>query len=177
MRDFETSASRASLLPFPAKVLYSAFAALNLIGLVTSVILYDGIVGFEARATPRELYRRLVLHYRPAGSTPEGTDAGARHLLEVTHAHLFSTSLLLLVSGHLLLLSGASRRVKNLLIAVGVASVALHLAAPWFIHFGGGAYGTGLVYPVSGGLLLVSLGSMTAIPLWAMWAPSPRSAP
>jgi hypothetical protein len=175
MRDFESSASRAALLSFPAKVLYTSFAALNLLGLVSSVVLYDGIVVFEARATPTDLYRRLALHYRPGraaeGSAPDRAVPVAQRLVEVTHAHLFSMSVLLLVAGHLLLLSGASPRLKNLLIGTGVASVALHLAAPWLLFFGGTAYGIGLVYPLSGGLMLVSLGLMTAIPVWAMWKP------
>lgn len=168
MRDFESSASRAALLPRPAKILYTAFAALNLLGLLSSVVLYDGIVGFEARATPRDLYRRLVAHYRPG---PEDADRASvtRRLAEVTHAHLFSTSVLLLVAGHLLLLSGVSVRLKNFLIGTGVASIVLHLAAPWLIVLAGGAYGVGLVYPVSGAFMLLSLGAMTTIPIWAMW--------
>ncbi len=159
MRDF-ASPTRAAQLTTPAKLLYSAFAVLNLCGLLSSVMLYDGIVGFGARDTPAQLYERLLAHY---------DGPVYQKLLEVTHAHLFSTSVLLLVAGHLFLLTGATLRTKLWLIGVGVASVVLHLAAPWILYMGHGRFGSGLIYPVSGTLMLLSLGVMTAVPAWTMW--------
>lgn len=165
MRDF-ISSNRAAELSLPGKVLYTAFAALTVCGLVSCAVLYDGIVDFGAHATPAELYGRLLAHY--------GRDASAigyQKLVEVTHAHLFSTAVLLLVAGHLFLLTGATVRTKLWLIGIGVASVMLHLAAPWLLYALGGRAGSGLLYPVSGTAMLLSLGVMTCAPIWAMWRP------
>jgi hypothetical protein len=160
MRDFESSRSRAAQLSSPAKLLYTVFAGLNLIGLLSAVPLYDGIVHFGVRATPSDLYRGLLAHY-----------ASYPSLLATTPAHLFSMSVLLLVSGHLMLLTSASPQLKNWTIGAGSASVALHLIAPWLIRWGGGRAATGLIYPISGGIMLLSLGLMTALPVWEMWRP------
>jgi len=165
MRDFASGGSAAALSR-PAKVLYTAFAFLNLCGLVSSVVLYDGFVDFDARATPSDLYRRLTAHY-------ETIDR--RTLLEVTHAHLFSMPVLLLVSGHLVLLTSLSLRFKLTLIIIGVIAMTLHLLAPWVVRWSGGSGGAGLLYPISGGLLFVSLAAMTCIPAWEMWRPRRRA--
>ena len=158
MRDF--LGPRAASLSTPAKMLYSAFAALNLLGLASSAILYDDIVRFDARSTPAELYARLTAHYA-------ATDG--RRLVETTHAHLFSMSVLLLVAGHLFLLTSASARAKLALIAVGTFAVFAHLAAPWIVRLGGGRGGSALAYPLTGALLFLALGAMTCIPVWEMW--------
>jgi hypothetical protein len=169
MRDFASRESRAASLSPAAKLLYSAFAGFNLLGLVSSAQLYGGIVGFGARDTPELLYRRLVAHYTGGATDGAVAPLGERALLELTHAHLFSMSVLLLVAGHLFLLTSASLRVKQWLIGIGIAAVAVHLAAPWLIRWLGGRAASGLVYPVSGAFLILSLGVMTIVPVWQMW--------
>jgi hypothetical protein len=161
MREFAPHGSLAALSR-PAKVLYSAFALLNLAGLASSVALYDGFVDFRASATPSELYGRLVAHYGPTG-------LDRRALMEVTHAHLFTMSVLLLVAGHLFLLTRAPLRLKTTLITLGVAAVGLHLAAPWIVREAQGRAGSALLYPISGAILILTLGVMTILPSWEMW--------
>ena len=90
--------------------------------------------------------------------------------MEVTHAHLFSMPVLLLVSGHLVLLTSMNARIKLALIVVSVLGMVVHLAAPWIVRWSAGN-GLGLVYPISGGALLASLAIMTCAPAWEMWRP------
>src|SRR5207302_7214433 len=112
MREFASPASRAGALPRPVKVLYTAFCAFTVAGLLSCIGLYDGVVRFGARATPAELYQHLVTYYQP-GAGPASAAVGeaspapipTRRLLEVTHSHLFSMPLYLLVLGHLFLLT------------------------------------------------------------------------
>src|SRR5207302_5561380 len=102
MREFASPASRAGALPRPVKVLYTAFCAFTVVGLLSCIGLYDGVVRFGARTTPAELYDHLVTYYQRPIS--------AQRLLEVTHFHLFSMPLYLLVVGHLFFLTGVSAR-------------------------------------------------------------------
>jgi len=87
------------------KALYTAFCAFTVVGLLSCIGLYDGVVRFAARTTPAELYDHLVAYYQRPMST--------QRLLEVTHFHLFSMPLYLLVVGHLFFLTGVSARAKS----------------------------------------------------------------
>jgi hypothetical protein len=162
MREFASSEGGAAKLSLPARILYTAFAALTLAGCTSCVALYDAIVRFGARTTPAELAARLVRHY-------ETTDR--QRLVETTHAHLFSVPVLLLIAGHLFLLSSAPRRSKVAAVSVASVATAIHLAAPWLIlATGGNALATAL-YPLSGGALLVSFVVLLGVPVWQMWRP------
>jgi hypothetical protein len=184
MREFAARGSRARALSPAAKLLYTAFCALSMMGLVTSMILYDDVVRFGARATPRELLDNIVEHYQPAAAPADGQARTApdapdravrRRLLEVTHAHLFSVPVLLLVLGHLFLLTSASARTKLACIGLAVAGAFLHLLAPWGVHYGGATLAW--LYPMTGALLLFSFGLLLVVPVWDMWRPSTREDP
>jgi hypothetical protein len=180
MREFASRGSRARALSPAAKVLYTAFCALSMLGIVTSMILYDDVVQFGARATPRELLENVVQHYRPSGASQSRTDitqdsldrSARRRLLEVTHAHLFSVPVLLLVMGHLFLLTNVAARTKLSCIGLAVAGAVLHLAAPWGVHYGGAALAW--LYPITGAILLYSFGVLLVVPVWDMWRSSSR---
>ena len=175
MREFASPASRAGALPRPVKVLYTAFCAFTVAGLLSCIGLYDGVVRFGARATPAELYEHLVTYYQP-GAGPASAAVGeaspapipTRRLLEVTHSHLFSMPLYLLVLGHLFLLTGVGARAKKGWISASVAGTAAHLVAPWCVHFWGAALAW--VYPISGAALLASFAVLMGVPLYEMWS-------
>jgi len=173
MREFASPATRAGALPRPVKVLYTAFCALTVAGLLSCVGLYDGVVRFGAHTTPAELYDHLVTYYQPGGGRPAPAETvparrmSGRRLLEVTHFHLFSVPLYLLVVGHLFLLTGLGARAKMGWISASVAGTATHLLAPWCVYFGGGALAW--VYPLSGAALLASFTVLMAVPLYDMW--------
>lgn len=149
------------MLSRPAKVLYTAFSAFTMAGLVSSVALYDRIVRFRANATPHDLYDDLVAHY--SSSDPQAYP----RLLDATHFHLFSMPVLLLVSGHLFLLTGRTPQSKAWWITAGIIAVAAHLLAPWLAYFGGAALAW--LYPITGAALFVALSVLTCIPVWEMW--------
>jgi len=163
MREFASPATRAAALPRPVKLLYTAFCGFTVAGLLSCVGLYDGVVRFGARTTPSELYDHLVSYYQAGMS--------ARRLLEVTHFHLFSMPLYLLVVGHLFLLTGAKARAKAAWISASVAATAVHLCAPWLVFFAGRALAW--IYPISGTALLVSFAVLMGLPLVEMWRPGP----
>ncbi|MGD8317501.1 MAG: hypothetical protein PVH21_05590 [Myxococcales bacterium] len=92
-----------------------------------------------------------------------------RKLLEITHFHLFSMPVYLLILSHMYMLSRARKKVKAAWIALATAGTALHIAAPWLV-----AHGTSAAVPIyagSGLALLLSYGWMSAAPLWEMWRP------
>jgi hypothetical protein len=97
-----------------------------------------------------------------------------RKLLEVTHFHLFSIPVYLLILSHMFMLSRASKTSKGLWIAAGSLGTLLHIAAPWMVAHG--STGGLATYAVSGSLLLVSYVVMCGVPIWEMWrdaGPSP----
>ena len=161
MREFASPSTRAAALPRPVKLLYTAFCAFTVAGLLSCVGLYDGVVRFGARTTPSELYDHLVSYYQ--------TGTSARRLLEVTHFHLFSMPVYLLVFGHLFLLTGATARIKTAWISASVAATAVHLCAPWLVYFGGRS--VAWIYPISGAALLASFAVLMGLPLVEMWRP------
>lgn len=163
MREFASPATRAASLPRPVKALYSAFCVLTGAGLLSCIGLYDGIVHFNSHATPAELYGRLVERYQNGITTQK--------LLEVTHFHLFSVPLYLLVLGHLFLLSGQSARTKMGWIGAAVGLTTLHLFAPWAVRLTGRALAW--LYPISGAGMLISFTVLMGVPLYEMWSAQP----
>jgi hypothetical protein len=168
MREFASPGSRASALSLPARLLYTVFAALTLAGCLSCVVIYDAIVHFEARATPAQLGERLVAHY---------TSIDRGKLWETTHAHLFSMPVLLLVAGHLFLLSSASQRAKLWAIAITASAMVLHLLAPWVLAATSGRGGSAALYPITGGVQLLGIAILLAVPVYEMWRPSRRAPP
>ncbi len=94
-----------------------------------------------------------------------------RKLLEVTHFHLFTVPVFLLIICHLFMLCGMRRWLKLGMIATGLGSTVLHLIAPWLVYWGGGAWAWTM--PLSGGLMGTSLTVMTAWPCITMWRTRP----
>ena len=178
MREFASPATRAAALPRPVKALYTAFCALTVAGLLSCAGLYDSIVRFSAHATPAQLYAQLVGYYQP-GTAPAAAPGeaaptprmSARKLLEVTHFHLFSMPIYLLVLGHLFLLTGVGARAKMGWICASGAATVLHLLAPWCVYFAGGALAW--LYPISGAALLATFAVLMGVPLYEMWHSPP----
>lgn len=97
--------------------------------------------------------------------------ASYRKLLEVTHFHLYSVPVFLLIITHLFMLTGWSSRVKIVWILGGWLSALAHLAAPWLVHYGGGRYAW--TYAASGAALALTTSVLTVYPVWAMWMVRP----
>jgi hypothetical protein len=103
---------------------------------------------------------------RPAAGDP----IALRKLLEVTHFHLFSLPVYLMILSHMFMLSSWATRSKLGWIAASTLAVAAHIAAPWIARDGGGF--AKAFYALSGGLLAVSFGLMSLVALADMWLPA-----
>ena len=90
-----------------------------------------------------------------------------RKLLEVTHFHLFTMPVVLLIVGHLFLATGLSERAKRAWLIAGVVSVSLHLATPWLVR---AAAGLAPLHALSGiGADGDVMSVLTLYPVAVMW--------
>jgi hypothetical protein len=186
MKDFARPRGRLRSLPLPARVVYSVFLLFTLAALAITAWLAEEMVGHDlsrvsayyAGATPPASSPRLpdrshagpVLDLPPDADVPAKTEPmPARKLLEVTHFHLFSMPVYLLILSHLFMLSRSVNATKVLWNVLGTASVAGHILAPWGAR--AGAASAAFLYGASGAVMTVSFLVMSCIPLWEMWAP------
>jgi hypothetical protein len=182
MQDFTRPPGRLRALPWGARVVYSIFLAFTLAAMFLTLVLADDMVGFDMRDAAAYYRGETAPTDDPANQDgpelllpPDGEQLAAfepmsrRKLLEVTHFHLFSMPVYLLILSHLFMLSRARRVSKGVWIGLGSLATALHVAAPWLAA--SGPPGSVIVYAASGATLLVSYGVMAVGPLWEMWRP------
>jgi hypothetical protein len=192
MRQFASSGFRLWNLGREARVLYTAFCALTFLGIVSSALYYGDLVGAGTGGVARYYAGAggpaVVVAVEPRGGNgpvvdvPEDADAGRpivvavtyRKLLEVTHFHLFTMPVVLLIVAHMFLATGFSDTAKLAWIVAAATSVALHLATPWVVRYGGASFA--IVHAVSGVLLTVTMSVLTLSPMLAMWRPPRPSA-
>ncbi len=183
MKQFASPGFRVWNLSPPAKVLYSAFCVLTLLGIASSALYYGALVGGGLQGI-----RAYYAGEEAAPANGDGRDAhpapgpamdlpqesrplvvamSYRKLLEVTHFHLFTMPVILLIVGHLFFATGIGDRAKLGWISAASASVVLHIATPWLVRFGGG--GLAPLHAFSGGFMGVCMTVVTAYPAYAMW--------
>ena len=180
MQDFTRPSGRLRGLPWGARVVYTIFLVFTLLGLGLTVVLTHDMVGIDLSEADayyggdEPLVEAPEIEGGPALVLPsDGEDLAVfepmarRKLLEITHFHLFSMPVYLLILSHMFMLSRASKRSKGLWIGAGSIGTLLHVAAPWLMAHGWpGALAT---YAVSGLLLLVSYVVMSVVPIGEMW--------
>ena len=186
MKDFTRPRGRLRSLPVQARLVYSIFLAFTLVGLGFSVWLTQDMVGadlaeLDAYYAGEASEPALAAPPSPAGGGPEldlpaeaiaapvAEPMPLRKLLELTHFHLFSMPVYLMILSHLFMLSRMGEGAKALWIILGTLGVAAHMAAPWVARSGDGT----LFYAASGITLGLSFLVMCVLPLWEMWAPAP----
>lgn len=197
MRQFASSGFRLWHLGKEAKVLYSAFCLLTLLGIGSSALYYVDLVGVGTRGV-RAYYAGDAASGggAPASATPgEGAAGGPaidvpadaergqpivvpmtyRKLLEVTHFHLFTMPVVLLIIGHLFLATGLGERAKFVWLIAASTSVAAHLATPWLVRYGGSALA--FLHALTGTALTLTMTVLTVYPLGAMWRPRAAARP
>lgn len=197
MRQFGSSGFRLWNLSVPAKTLYTAFCLLTFLGVVSSMLYYQALVGptpglkgvrryYAGETEPRESPSRVDGPPSSAGpsielppetaaeeSQPLVVAVSYRKLLEVTHFHLFTMPVVLLIVGHLFLATSLGERTKLVWMALGGGSVCLHIAAPWLVRYVSPALAW--LYAVSGAALFASMSVLTLYPGVVMWrAPGRR---
>jgi hypothetical protein len=190
VKDFAAAAGRLRALSTGAKLLYSAFTLSALLGLVISWQLYGAVVG-EAGA-PAYYAGAPVPERAPpsaptAGTTATPLDDGPeinlgeevkprviteqisdRKLLEVTHFHLFSIPVYVLILAHLWLLAKIPPWLQASGVVASVITSALHVAAPWIVR---GRPGASALMPISGAAMLITLSVIALVPTIDMWLP------
>jgi hypothetical protein len=115
---------------------------------------------------------KIELPPEAATSEPITVAVTYRKLLEVTHFHLFTVPVFLLIIAHLFMLTGLSSTAKSAWIVTGWGAAFVHLLAPWLIRYGGTLWT--FTYPLSGAAMGLALGVMTVYPLIVMWMPRPE---
>lgn len=180
MQDFTRPSGRLRALPLGARAVYTVFLVFTLLGLALTLVLTHDMVGIDlnraddyygGEAAPID---EPELEGGPALVLPsDGEELAAfepmprRKLLEITHFHLFSMPVYLLILTHMYMLSRARKKAKLAWIAAGVIGTLLHILAPWLVASGCAA--SVPLYGVSGLLLLASYTWMSLVPLWEMW--------
>jgi hypothetical protein len=184
--------------PFPitrlsleARVLYTGFLLFLVLGFVSSVWLYaDSFGGLSGQGTA-EYYRggstaaapappaeaeggpALELPEETAVAAPMRLEKPARQVMETFHFHLFTVPVVLLIVGHLFMLTALSTRLKVGVITVASVATFVHLLAPLLVRFVGPQWGW--LMPVSVVGAAVGWLPMLVWPLWEMWRPGPGS--
>jgi hypothetical protein len=183
VRQFASSGFRIWNLSREAKLVYTGFGLFALLALVVSMMFYEDLVGPRTAGVGGYYAGSRTVVAAPTGAATGGPriempDEAAeritvavtyRKLLEVTHFHLFTVPVFLLIIAHLFMLTGLSSTAKMVWIATGWLSSLLHLAAPWLIRYGGAGWSWS--YPLSGALMAVALTVMTVYPMVVMWLP------
>ena len=188
MKDFLRPSGRLRGLAFSARLTYSVFLGFTLLALAQSAWLGTDMLASDLRGISSYYAGEpsIPTPSPTASPTPSAADGGPslelptdmpvtatadpmplRKLLEITHFHLFTMPVYLLILAHLFMLSRLSERHKATWILAGALGVALHIAAPWLARRGGSA--SALFYAVTGALLLISFVVMSAVPLYEMW--------
>lgn len=196
MRQFASGGLRIWNLGREAKLVYTGFGLFALLALLCSVALYEDLVGLGGRGV-RAYYAGEA---EPAASAPAPVPAAPapgpqidvapeesgppprltvavpyRKLLEVTHFHLFTVPVFVLIIAHLFMLTGLPGRQKALWIGGGWLSCLVHLAAPWLIRYGSARLAP--LYALSGAAMALTLGVMTIYPIVVMWTRKPDRRP
>jgi hypothetical protein len=198
MRQFSSPGFRLWNLGREAKVLYTAFCLLTVVGMASSALYYLDLGGGAGLGGVRRYYAgEAPPDARPAPAPPTGDGGGhaprievpdenvdpgtplvlpvtTRKLLEVTHFHLFTMPVVLLILGHLFFATGLSDRTKLLWVVAASLAVALHLGTPWLVRFAGGAWA--VLHAVSGTVLVATMTVLALYPMIVMWRPRRRAA-
>jgi hypothetical protein len=192
MKDFIRRAGRLRSLPLSARVVYSVFNVFSLLALAETAWLGADMVGANLSGVESYYAGKSApppSAAGPAAATSSGggpvielpdetlsAEAAAmplRKLLEVTHFHLFTMPVYLLILAHLYMLSRVRSSIKLSFIAGGSLGVLLHMLAPWIARSGSPL--STVFYGLSGSLLLVCMLVMSVVPLFEMWAPPPAA--
>ncbi len=180
MQDFTRPSGRLRALPLGARAVYTVFLVFTLLGLALTLWLTHDMVGIDLRGA-NEYYAGEAdpiaepdIDSGPAlVLPPDGEDLAAfqpmprRKLLEITHFHLFTMPLYLLILSHMYMLSRSRKGPKTVWIGMGSFATLLHIAAPWLVAQA--CLGAVAIYAISGAMMFVSYTVMSVVPLWEMW--------
>lgn len=142
------------------RIAYTVFLGLAFLGIASMGALGIGRIGVTPSA--------IATYYR-GGESEMSFPKQFWQLAEVSHFHLFSISVVLLILSHLLSATGLSARARYGVIGATSAGAFLDIGAPWAIRYGS----PGFAYALLAAWLLLGVGmlSMVAVSLASMWGP------
>lgn len=167
--------------PASIKALVTAFIGMAALGVTVGFANYQVRTGLTAEGSAA-WYRSGVAANPAAADADPASQGGAMplyaktplELLDATHPHLFNQAFLFFVLGHLLALCSMKARWKVATYLAGYAGVAVDVASPWLIRYGGAGFAwlqmAGHLAMAAAFLVLVG------VPLWTMWRPGRRAA-
>lgn len=160
MQSFSRRGFQLRTASLETRVAYTGFVLLMLPGVATLLVLSLGRVGFAPAA--------IATYYR-GGESEMSFPKTFWQLMEVSHFHLFSVPVVLLVLAHLLYATPVSTRVRIWLTAAVFTGAFLEAAGPWAIRYASAAFAFALL----GGWVLLGAGclAIVAITLVSMWGP------
>src|SRR6266542_2357742 len=142
------------------RLAYTCFLALILPGLVSLVALSAGRIGWSPHA--------IAVYYR-GGESEMSFPKQFWQLVEVSHFHLFSIPIVVLILSHLASSTPISVRTRIGLTVATFLGAALDVAGPWAVRYVAGGFAYALI--AGWGLLAAGMSCMLGISLVAMWGP------
>ena len=163
MKNFGYSSFRLRDASFEIRLVYSLFLVFILGGLATTGALQFQRIGFS--------YERIVAYY--LGGEIQGQMFFPKNLnvlLEETHFHAFTMSVVFLILSHLFLATSVRRATKLFFILTTFVSHAADLGSPWLIRTHSASFAYLLMISWIG--LWVGYLGMMLIPAYEMWLPT-----
>lgn len=164
MRIFAQGNSSLSAFSLPMKVALSFFVVFILLGLVSSIALYHQQFSFSTdRASDYYLGNK--------GETNVDkfyVKTSYRRLLEVTHFHLYITSLVYLAFTHLYFLSSRSQFEKTTVTFLVFLGLLTEISTPWLVRYGSGAFSD--LFWFSGLSITITTLWMSLVTLVELWS-------
>ena len=163
MKNFAHSSFRLRESSFEIRLVYSLFLLFILGGLATTWAFQFERIGFS--------YQRIVVYY--LGGEIQGQmffPKNLNALLEETHFHTFTMSVVFLILSHLFLATSLGRATKLLFILVTFFSHAADMGSTWLIRLQSAGFAYVLLASWVG--LWVGYLGMILIPLYEMWLPA-----
>lgn len=165
MRYYTGSGFRLARLPHGLRLILTLYLVITLLGFWVAGGKYvvRGLLGPEG----------IRKYYLGGGGDALLAGSGEKtvgFLIDVTHPHLFTVPLVLLVLCHLVQLCDWSQRLKNTLYLMAFGGLFLTFGLPWVMRFAPWA-GAGI--SIGGASLLLSGSVMCVLPLRDLWRKLP----
>jgi hypothetical protein len=130
VREFGKAGFSLRRAPAPLRLVYGGFLLLLLPGLLSQLAFHVGRIGLTPSA--------VATYYR-GGEQGEvmAFPKTFGQLLELTHAHAFTMSVVFLILAHLFVSTSVSDRFKAGVLTVTFLGLFGDLAAPWLVRYGG----------------------------------------
>jgi hypothetical protein len=166
MRNFSRRGFQLRTASLEIRLAYTGFLLLMLPAIASLLALSLGRVGFSPAA--------IATYYR-GGDGEMSFPRTFWQLLEVSHFHLFSVPIVVLILSHLLYASVASRGLRVGLTLVTFIGATLEIGGPWAVRYLSGGFACALLAGwilLAGGMALIVL--LTLAAMWR-WRPAAGS--